>query len=292
MSSDIYSKPDLSHKVRYNRRAEEYRTECIYEGTYDMVGSHNIFQPQEEERHQNQIQNQPAVKKQAVRSATLCKTVLCIVAIAVILILNIYLTVDLNKLKYSYNQQLQELLANNTQLQRSHNQLTDDLKQLKNMTEANNSQLQSSYEMLSKNYSLLKDEVKELKDTIKGKCPDQWKRFGCSCYFKSTQWKSWSESRKDCQERGADLVIINTEEEQTFVAELSMNGESWIGLMGQWIQWKSDYQWQWVDGSPLTQSFWETRWPKTYSNWQYATMFQGKWKNSYNSNTKNWICEK
>uniref|UniRef100_A0AAQ6IDH6 C-type lectin domain-containing protein n=1 Tax=Anabas testudineus TaxID=64144 RepID=A0AAQ6IDH6_ANATE len=50
--------------------------------------------------------------------------------------------------------------------------------------------------------------------SLQGKCPEGWTRFGCSCYFKSTEKKTWSESRTDCRRRGSDLVMINSKEEQ------------------------------------------------------------------------------
>jgi hypothetical protein len=45
-------------------------------------------------------------------------------------------------------------------------------------------------------------------------CSDGWKKFECSCYFISTEKKTWEKSREDCLERGTDLVIINSKEEQ------------------------------------------------------------------------------
>uniref|UniRef100_A0A3Q3N3Q5 C-type lectin domain-containing protein n=1 Tax=Mastacembelus armatus TaxID=205130 RepID=A0A3Q3N3Q5_9TELE len=48
-------------------------------------------------------------------------------------------------------------------------------------------------------------------------CPEGWTRFGCSCYFKSTEKKWWYESRTDCRNKGADLVSINSKEEQVSV---------------------------------------------------------------------------
>ncbi|XP_045898774.1 CD209 antigen-like protein A [Micropterus dolomieu] len=158
----------------------------------------------------------------------------------------------------------------------------------------NISQLQSSYETLSEN----QDEVKRLKDKIKGVerheekcCPEGWKRFRFSWYFKSNEKKTWYESRSDCQSKGADLVIINNEEEQKCVTELNKDGDSWIGLQAtEWTQTGSKWKWKWVDDSPLTLEFWATGHP--HSN-KYAAAFcnkQGKWTSGYNK--KNWICEK
>ncbi|XP_047239558.1 C-type lectin domain family 6 member A-like isoform X10 [Girardinichthys multiradiatus] len=167
---------------------------------------------------------------------------------------------------------------------------------------ANNNQLQDSYNILSKNHSQLTEEVNRLKEKFEGKwCPDEWMRFGSSCYFKYNETKSWSESRKHCQKQGADLVIINSQAEQDFVKKLNGNGDSWIGLKGKWIEETRTYDWGWVDGSPLTQAFWGTGWPKSDIYWPYATYCdgEGKWKNTYyydyNYKTydyKNWICEK
>uniref|UniRef100_A0A8C7YB51 C-type lectin domain-containing protein n=1 Tax=Oryzias sinensis TaxID=183150 RepID=A0A8C7YB51_9TELE len=43
-------------------------------------------------------------------------------------------------------------------------------------------------------------------------CP-KWIRFGSSCYFLSKESKSWDEAREFCRARRADLVVINTKEE-------------------------------------------------------------------------------
>uniref|UniRef100_A0A668A745 C-type lectin domain-containing protein n=1 Tax=Myripristis murdjan TaxID=586833 RepID=A0A668A745_9TELE len=45
-------------------------------------------------------------------------------------------------------------------------------------------------------------------------CPDGWTKFSSSCYFISSESKNWEESRQDCLRREADLVIINSREEQ------------------------------------------------------------------------------
>ncbi len=44
-----------------------------------------------------------------------------------------------------------------------------------------------------------------------------WVRFNNSLYYISSLKKSWQESRNDCLQRGADLVIINSKKEQVCV---------------------------------------------------------------------------
>lgn len=41
----------------------------------------------------------------------------------------------------------------------------------------------------------------------------RWQTFGSSIYYFSMR-KSWTESRQDCREKEADLVIIDSQEEQ------------------------------------------------------------------------------
>ncbi len=42
----------------------------------------------------------------------------------------------------------------------------------------------------------------------------EWTCYQSSFYYKSNEKKNWTESRRDCTERGADLIIINNREEQ------------------------------------------------------------------------------
>ncbi|KAJ7990078.1 hypothetical protein DPEC_G00296560 [Dallia pectoralis] len=81
-------------------------------------------------------------------------------------------------------------------------------------------------------------------------CPQDWIRFGCSCYYVSTVNKTWAASRQDCLDRGADLVIINSREEQAFLR--SINCRAWIGMTDSDVK----FTWRWVDGTLLTTSYW------------------------------------
>ncbi|KAG5837213.1 hypothetical protein ANANG_G00236930 [Anguilla anguilla] len=50
-------------------------------------------------------------------------------------------------------------------------------------------------------------------------CPQGWEQFSSKCYYFSNEKKNWMDSRSDCIKRGADLVIIESEEEQVRLRE-------------------------------------------------------------------------
>ncbi|MEQ2228451.1 hypothetical protein ILYODFUR_008910 [Ilyodon furcidens] len=89
-------------------------------------------------------------------------------------------------------------------------------------------------------------------------CENSWVRFEGTCYYFSTNQFSWEESRSRCREAGADLVKVDSREEQYFLRSHlngkmnSFNDMFWIGLTDS----VEEGRWFWVDGSELSESLW------------------------------------
>ncbi|XP_024865794.1 C-type lectin domain family 4 member F isoform X4 [Kryptolebias marmoratus] len=184
----------------------------------------------------------------------------------------------------------------------------------------NTSELQSSYETLTKNHSLLKDEVQTLKDkneamavnmsqlqssfeTLKNAvqmlrdlhddmCHRGWTSFRDHCYFKSTESKTWPEAREDCQNRGADLVIVNSEDEKTFLIELTARQEMWIGLRLQMIEKTKKPEWRWLDGTVPSKDFFPRQKPKSYEVYAVCCNIFKRWTSKGSLYLHYWVCEK
>ncbi|XP_077946977.1 C-type lectin domain family 4 member E-like isoform X1 [Gasterosteus aculeatus] len=147
----------------------------------------------------------------------------------------------------------------------------------------------------------LKDKVTALtqeKDRLqllckqKKTCPEGWTMFRCSCYLLSTRDGSWENGRKDCRDKGADLVIIDSLEEQEFLSNFTTS-RSWIGLSDKDIE----GTWKWIDGTPLTAAYWYRTGtsPRSVENCAQIQPDQNP-QNSWNDLSCNtalrWICEK
>ncbi|PIO28251.1 hypothetical protein AB205_0202090 [Aquarana catesbeiana] len=44
-------------------------------------------------------------------------------------------------------------------------------------------------------------------------CSEGWNHYGLSCYYFSSDKKTWNASKKDCEDKEAHLVVINGKEE-------------------------------------------------------------------------------
>ncbi|XP_060744697.1 centrosomal protein of 135 kDa-like [Tachysurus vachellii] len=126
------------------------------------------------------------------------------------------LTKDRDQLHTSYN----KLTKERDQLQTSYNKLTKDRDQDQIQTSYNNltkdrDQLQSSYNNLTKDRDQLQTSYNNLT-----KDRDQVNRSVSVLVpvFMSNETKNCEESRKECKAKGADLMIINSKEEQELKA--------------------------------------------------------------------------
>ncbi|XP_055766464.1 fibronectin-like isoform X4 [Salvelinus fontinalis] len=197
--------------------------------------------------------------------------------------------------------QLQNSLNTRTterdQLQNSLNTRTTERDQLQNSLNTRATEvdkLKKSLNTTTMERDQLQKEIERLNWENKRSCPEGWRRFGSSCYYLSTEGKSWEKSRQDCLERGADLVIINSEEEQTFINGFESVKWVWIGLTDS----VTEGTWKWVDGTPLTTPrFWWSGEPdggvgENCVEIYYMSSGQGVWRDYDCSFSQQWICEK
>ncbi|XP_038569781.1 CD209 antigen-like protein E isoform X2 [Micropterus salmoides] len=137
-----------------------------------------------------------------------------------------------------------------------------------------------------------RDELKRKLNDFANYAQQGWVYFSDSFYYISSIKKTWQGSRDDCLHRGADLIIINSKEEQVFTRQFEKI--MWIGLTDR----ETEARWEWVDRTLLTTSFWYPGEPNNYigrnedcvETWYYND--DNSWNDVVCENQNFWICEK
>ncbi|XP_028713210.1 CD209 antigen-like protein B isoform X2 [Peromyscus leucopus] len=123
-------------------------------------------------------------------------------------------------------------------------------------------------------------------------CPWDWTFLLGNCYFFSKSQRNWNNAVKACQEVEAQLVIIQSDEEQTFLQQTSKaKGPTWMGLSDL----KKEATWLWVDGSPLSsrfQKYWIRGEPNNIGEEDCVEFSGDGWNDSKCEHQKFWICKK
>ncbi|XP_067106280.1 C-type lectin domain family 12 member B-like [Osmerus mordax] len=276
-SEDIYDNADMTQKVKSDGGEMEERMVDIYVSADTLRGHDPCSEAEDtpENTAGDQLSGAGGPERSLSRAAAVCLGLLCALLLAGIIALGVIFTRvnDDKTIKTKERDQLQtsntiltrerdQLNASNTNLTRVRDQLQTsytNLTRVRDQLNASNTNLTRERDQLQTSYTDLtrvRDQLnasntiltRERNDLRRRLCEglDGWRRFGCSFYYVSTVDKNWNDSRQDCIGRGADLVIINSREEQDFLNNLKKT--VWIGLTDT----VTEGTFIWVDGTPLT----------------------------------------
>ncbi|XP_026798874.3 CD209 antigen isoform X1 [Pangasianodon hypophthalmus] len=300
----------VSEHVSYAKE----RGECIervmelYENT-DAVRQHNPKTETEDASAKTQHTGLTTVGDRCYRLAVACVLLLCVLLLVAATVLWIKFSI-LNREKHQLQSTYDFLLIERDQLQKSYKKLIFDIDQLqisymkmtleRDLLQARNNNLTKEREEQWATIEILKNEIDQLqktKDELQRKLnaseaqeQGRWTSFKSSFYYIPA--KNWNDSRQDCINRGADLVIINSKEEQDFITKQLGGSRAWIGLSDI----ATEGEWKWVDGTPLTTMYWRTGEPNNANEEDCAEIFEPHdtkcWNDQKCSDLAPWICEK
>ncbi|XP_065146779.1 uncharacterized protein [Paramisgurnus dabryanus] len=290
MGEIIYDNDVSTESEGMNRPRTEMMVP-IYECT-DSVRDHD-FRTETNTHQQLQRTGSECVMNRRYRSATctVCLVLLCVLLLTAVIVLCVLINTN--------NQQCHIKTKNITE---ERNQL---LTKYTNITEERD-ELIAKYNNITKLKEKLKEKNKlgtqlygniltlqENNTNIKGLAKlvvltDGWIYYQSSLYFISSEKKNWTESRRYCRERGADLIIINNKEEQDFIKNNCGNDKLWIGLSDS----DAEGRWKWVGGSTQSYSFWASAEPNGRRRENCAVSHSSGWADYSCVNAFKWICEK
>ncbi|XP_056323435.1 C-type lectin domain family 12 member B-like [Danio aesculapii] len=213
----------------------------IYESA-DTVRCHDLKTNTETQQRRLQHTGSISVKSRKQRAGEVCLCLLCallLTAVIVLIIQRKHLLTHITELNEE-----RELMLNHN------NNLTEErelmLNHNNNLTEERE-QILNHITNLTKEREQIKKKTDELQHGFYTQ--DQlaenykWLYYRSSFYYISSVKKSWSDSRRDCKQRQADLAIIKSPEEKKFLQKAAASSYFWIGLT------QTDGVWKWIDGS-------------------------------------------
>ncbi|XP_065146245.1 uncharacterized protein [Paramisgurnus dabryanus] len=276
MSEIIYDNVITSETLEMDRGEREEMMVDIYESA-DAVRNDEVMintemmstERQQELQHTGRV----SVKNRRHRSVQVCLCLLSVILFTAVIVICVYFTNQLLTHNYHLTEEREELLTHNYNLTKEN--------------ETYSSLLLNQSRILTEEREKIRNNSDELQDALQDQCSDNltWIYYNFSCYNISSERRNWSDSRRDCEERGANLVILNNKEEQEFVQKATAGYYHWIGLS------KEGEVWKWVDGTTLTLSFWMNGYTGSYNHSCAAIATLG-WANHTCHRTHRWICEK
>ncbi|XP_053335434.1 C-type lectin domain family 4 member M-like [Clarias gariepinus] len=267
MSEDTYE----NAKVTEINRTDSRDNENSYEDVYANPDNLNTQRPRS--FMQAEISGGDTRWSRCYRLPAVCVVLLCVLLLIAVTLL----WIKYNQLQTSYN----TLTLERNQTQTSYNILTVERDQLQtsyNILTVERDQLQTSYNILTVERDQLQRERtfcnlgNNSLETLRELFFERNSKVGRHCfvcfssnlYFMSNEEKTWTESRQACKDKKADLVIINSKEEQDFIRNMLTRRIAWIGLNDR----DTEGVWKWVDDTPLSTKFWGRGEPNgaTYEN--------------------------
>lgn len=224
------------------------------------------------QKHQPpQITGSVSVKSRKQRAVEVCLCLLCALLLTAVIVLCVFFIIQRKHLLTHITkliEEQEEILTNITKLNEEREEMITNIT---NLIEERQ-QIKNKIDELQLGFY----EQDQLSDNFK------WIYYNFSFYYISSEKKSWEDSRRDCQQRNADLAIIKSPEEKKCLLKVAASDSYWIGLT------KKHYrQWNWVDGSLLTDWYFNR-----YGYYYCALITSAGWRGESCANLNKWICKR